>query len=271
MNYLNAINELEAKIKVANHLIRIDELDREISKYDLNGLKKAASLGYGKEDRIKVAALIRQREIEKQALLSGLVRTGLAGLNRLGSSIGSGIQSAANTADKYINNAGNYVRSGINDAYNAGSKAMNNMYYRGMRAFNRAAQPFRSAGAAVQGFGQGLAQGARSLANTPRAVGNALRPAANALYQGFTGNLANGIPKSGSDKTADLRKFVKFASSLSRIYRVEDELSRLNLNGLKKSASLGYAKDERIKAAALVRQREIEKQAFVGLVRSLGI
>ena len=58
------------KIAMARALLNTRAIDDELSTYNLHQLSKSAAVGAYKEERLKVAALIRQSELEKQAFLS---------------------------------------------------------------------------------------------------------------------------------------------------------------------------------------------------------
>jgi len=58
------------KIAMARALFNKRAIDDELSTYNLHQLSKSAAVGAHKEERMKVAALIRQSELEKQAFLS---------------------------------------------------------------------------------------------------------------------------------------------------------------------------------------------------------
>lgn len=303
INYKQEISRLNGEIKLAETLIRINELNKEIAKYNPSQLQKAAAVGAAKEDRIKLAALIRQREIEKQAfagMLGGLARnawkvgakalpaagkfglnTAKTGLNAArgaggltSSALSKGIPGALRYAKAHPGRAipgaaalglgAGLASGGFQDASSAVGKKMqqmgNNAYYKAMRTYNRMAQPFRSVAAGVKGFGQGMYDGAKSMYNLPGALGST-------LYKGFTGGLAN---KQGSDYYNELSANVKIARALARVYAIEDELASCDIHNLQKSAAVGSNKEQRIKAAALVRQhvQEVDnlKQAFLGSV-----
>lgn len=78
------------RIKMAQAVLNMRALDDELRKYDLPSLQKAASAGTGQPRRIKYAALVAQREIEKQAFLSALGRIGSRFLGSAGKALGMG-------------------------------------------------------------------------------------------------------------------------------------------------------------------------------------
>ena len=70
-------NRIKLALDVNNRLQNIRAIDAELTKYNLPVLQKSAAVGAHKEERIKLAALLQQRAIEKQAFMSGLARLGL--------------------------------------------------------------------------------------------------------------------------------------------------------------------------------------------------
>lgn len=109
-------------------------------------------------------------DLEKEAFFGTIAR-----------GIGSGLGAAGN----YIQGLGSAAQKGLNNFADAADQRGKQMYYSGARMFNNAVQPFRAAGAAVGGFGQGLVQGAQNIASLPgqaaNAVVNAGSQAANAV------------------------------------------------------------------------------------------
>lgn len=193
---LEVTNRLKAQIKLAEAMLRLDAINKELAQYDFRSLQKSASFGREKDTRLKVAALIRQRELEKKAFVAAMGNMLRQGAN----AIGQGVSSAANYLGQRglsgaVRDAGNAVGDGIETIENLPGQINNNylrpMYRQGQQMYHNVASPIRNAGAAVQGFGQGLAQGAQSMANIPGAM-------ANTVYKGFTGGLA-GSDKAGFD------------------------------------------------------------------------
>ena len=64
---------------------------------------------------------------------------------------------------------------------------------------------------------------------------------------------------------------IKLASHVLRIHHLRQELETYDPYQLSKSAAIGAHKADRLKAAALVRQIELEKQAFLGSLVGAGI
>jgi hypothetical protein len=67
------------RIKLASAILNLDAIQRELSKYDTHRLFKSAAVGAHKAERMKVAALVRQQEIEKQAIGAFLGQLALGG------------------------------------------------------------------------------------------------------------------------------------------------------------------------------------------------
>jgi hypothetical protein len=59
----------ESRIKQAKCVLNVYKINQELEKYDLHRLQKSAAVGAHKPERLKAAALIRQRELEKQEFL----------------------------------------------------------------------------------------------------------------------------------------------------------------------------------------------------------
>lgn len=162
----------EQKVKAAAELIRsyeqLQNIKDELSNYDLLALQKSAAVGHDKETRIKVAALVRQHEIEKQAFLKAL------------GSLGKGLYNAGSTFAKGVGNAA--------------SEAMVPMRGALRQAKHNVMAPINTAGAAIKGFGQGLVSGpmnmGKGIYNAVGDVGQGLSNASNSLYKGFGGQPA---------------------------------------------------------------------------------
>ena len=69
-------NHIKIALEVNNRIQNIKAIDAELTKYNLPVLQKSAAVGAHKEERIKLAALLQRRAMEKQALM-GLIRAGL--------------------------------------------------------------------------------------------------------------------------------------------------------------------------------------------------
>jgi len=187
--------QFKAQIKLAESMLRLDAIAKELAKYNVQSLQKSASFGRDKATRLKVAALIRQRELEKKAFAAAI-----GAIGRGANAIGQGVSNAASYLGQRglsgaARDAGNAIGDGIETIESLPGQVNNNylkpMYRQGQQMYHNVTAPFRTAGAAVQGFGQGLAQGAQSMANIPGAM-------ANTVYKGFTGGLA-GSDKAGFD------------------------------------------------------------------------
>jgi hypothetical protein len=207
------------RVKIAQHVINMKLLEREMATYNLDRLQKAASDGHSKTARIKFAALVVQHQAEKQALgraLLGGLASGAIGLGRraivgaaglgaqaLGtgaSAVGAGLRAGVRKAPLMATGAaglgGVYGGSQLPSREEMGNtlqkRVVNPAYYGGARMYNNATLPFRKARAAVGGFGQGLEQGARGLAALP---GQGLNAGYNALpdRQDVSQSLGTGI------------------------------------------------------------------------------
>ena len=58
--------------------------------------------------------------------------------------------------------------------------------------------------------------------------------------------------------------------SYDRLHNIKDELRKYDIPALQKSAAVGHDKETRFKVAALVCLQEIENQAFMNALVSLG-
>jgi hypothetical protein len=67
----------QSRVKMARHLLNMQALQREIDIYDVVGLQKAAAANTNRHDRIKLAALMVQHQVEKRAFVTTLVRSRL--------------------------------------------------------------------------------------------------------------------------------------------------------------------------------------------------
>jgi len=74
-----------------------------------------------------------------------------------------------------------------------------------------------------------------------------------------------GFGKSGSARPHTEKRLqnIKLASTILNMHAIGQELAACNLHQLSKSAAVGAHKEERMKAAALIRQYELEKQALL--------
>jgi hypothetical protein len=195
---------IKLALDIHSRIQNIKAIDSELTKYNLPVLQKSAALGAHKEERIKLAALLQQRALEKQALLGQLVRGGAKMLGK-GMQAGKGLMrgagkmgvQGARRAGSYAKNnpgsaaalAGGGALAGtglgalamnpatqLNKTINSGMNQVGGMYDKGM--------------AMLGGFGQGLGQGAQSLMNMPGAL-------ASTLQKGFTGQLGQQMPQRG--------------------------------------------------------------------------
>ena len=195
-------NHIKIALDMHNRIQNIKAIDAELTKYNLPVLQKSAAVGAHKEERIKLAALLQQRAIEKQALLGQLA---MGGAKLLGKGLMGGAKlglNAAKTGVRGARAAGRYAAKNpgsaaglaggaglagvglgsmamnpatqLGQAVNKGTNAISNMYNQGM--------------AMAGGFGQGLGQGAQSLMNLPGAL-------ASTVQKGFTGQLGQNSPQ----------------------------------------------------------------------------
>jgi len=193
---------IKLALDIHSRIQNIKAIDSELTKYNLPVLQKSAALGAHKEERIKLAALLGQRAIEKQALLGGalkLLGKGLMGGAKLGgkAALGAGKMGlrGAGAAGKYAYKnpgsaaalAGGGALAGaglggmamnpatqLNKTINSGMNQAGGMYDKGM--------------AMLGGFGRGAQQGGRSMLQ-------GLLGAGNQLSRGFTGQLGQNSPQ----------------------------------------------------------------------------
>ena len=202
-------------IKLASTILNINAIDREMAKYDVHQLQKSAAVGAHRKQRLKYAALIRQRELEKQAFLGGLARLGMKGMGVLARSGRQGIRMAANglegagrygmAAAKGVNRMGMNAARGAAPHLTAAGRQISRAGTAAARGVGNAikANPMQgAAGAGAVGLGAGmyggqLARGAAGMANAgiqgmgnylnqgANTVGNAVGQAGNTVGQGL--------------------------------------------------------------------------------------
>ena len=85
---------IKLALDIHSRIQNIKAIDSELTKYNLPVLQKSAALGAHKEERIKLAALLQQRSLEKQAIM-GLVRAGLGAGRMLGKGMYGGAKGVA--------------------------------------------------------------------------------------------------------------------------------------------------------------------------------
>jgi len=100
------------RVKMASHAHRIMNLRDELATYDLKKLSKQAAASGQHTQRLKVAALVRQLDIEKKALASSVMRTLFGELKHPG------------LVQKAMSGMGNFIGSGVKGAYGLGSSAV---------------------------------------------------------------------------------------------------------------------------------------------------
>lgn len=171
-------------LDIHNRIQNIKAIDSELTKYNLPVLQKSAALGAHKEERIKLAALLQQRSLEKQAIMGllgkGLMSGAKAGLGAA-KAIGRGIAknpmaAATGIGGLGLGAAGMAAANPAMRAINSGVNQARGMYDRGMAM----------AGGAAQGAQQGL-----------ESMGRGLAGAGNQLLKGFTGQLGRQMPQRG--------------------------------------------------------------------------
>jgi len=82
-------NQSAARVKMASAVLHLDAINRELDSYNLYDLRKSAAIGVRRAERMKVAALIRQRELEKRAFSKAFMgKGGKGGKGGLGQSLG---------------------------------------------------------------------------------------------------------------------------------------------------------------------------------------
>ena len=188
---------IKLALDIHSRIQNIKAIDSELTKYNLPVLQKSAALGAHKEERIKLAALLQQRSLGKQAIM-GLGRAGL-GAGRM---LGKGLMGGAKLGGKAALGAGKYAYKNpgsaaalagggalagaglgrmamnpatqLNKTINSGMNQVGGMYDKGM--------------AMLGGFGRGAQQGGRSMIQ-------GLRGAGNQLSRGFTGQLGQNSPQ----------------------------------------------------------------------------
>jgi len=107
---LRALHEKSAasrqRVKLARHILNLRALQTELARYDVSQLQKSAADNTAKPERLKYAALQIQCQIEKQALIGGLLRgigTGIGyGAKALGG-LGKGTKALGGYTDDAFN------------------------------------------------------------------------------------------------------------------------------------------------------------------------
>ena len=180
---------IKLALDIHNRIQNIKAIDAELTKYNLPVLQKSAALGAHKEERIKLAALLQQRSLEKQAIMGmlggaakmlgkGLMGGAKAGVGA-GKAIGRGIAknpmaAATGIGGLGLGAAGMAAANPAMRAINSGVNQARSMYDQGKAI----------AGGAAQGAQQGL-----------ESMGQGVLGAGNQLFKGFTGQLGqNALP-----------------------------------------------------------------------------
>jgi len=174
----------EVRIKLASHVLRIHHLRQELETYNPYQLSKSAAIGAHKADRLKAAALVRQIELEKQAVLGSLIGAGIGGIGRA---------------------AGGLLAGGAKQAIKSGIKGMG----QGARAGFGVDKAIGRAGVnAATGLAKGVGRGVASAANM---AGRGIGGAAKGMVQGARhgGGLAGAARGAGSGAFKGLGQGIK--------------------------------------------------------------
>ena len=113
----------QLKIKLASAILNLDAIQRELSKYDTHRLFKSAAVGAHKAERMKVAALVRQQEIEKQAIGAFLGKLGLGAAKMGLKGLGGAAKGAAKTVGAGTKMMGQGARGAVQGARGAVQQA----------------------------------------------------------------------------------------------------------------------------------------------------
>ena len=224
---------IKLALDIHNRIQNIKAIDAELTKYNLPVLQKSAAVGAHKEERIKLAALLQQRSLEKQAimgLLGGAAKLlgkgvmggakagvglgkGLAGKapgnvlsgatvpmsQRAGHLLGTGVRRGAQALSGAAGGVGRAIRS--NPMAAATGLGGIGLGAAGMAAANPAMQAINSGVNQARGmYDQGMAmaggfgQGAQQGLES---MGRGLAGAGNQLLKGFTGQLGQQMPQRG--------------------------------------------------------------------------
>tara|TARA_Y100000385_G_scaffold124489_1_gene129387 strand:+ start:4433 stop:4987 length:555 start_codon:yes stop_codon:yes gene_type:complete len=81
---------IKLALDIHSRIQNVKAIDSELTKYNLPVLQKSAAVGAHKEERIKLAALLQQRSLEKQAIMgllggaANMLGKGIMGAGRFG-------------------------------------------------------------------------------------------------------------------------------------------------------------------------------------------
>lgn len=189
----------EVRIKLASHVLRMHHLRQELETYDPYQLSKSAAIGAHKDDRMKAAALVRQIELEKQAVIGGIVggllgggaraaggmlaggakqalKSGIKGVGQ-GAKAGFGVDKAvARTALKAAPAAFNVARRGVDSAANMAGRGIGGAARGMMQGAKGGGGMAGAARGAIGGGAKGVARGIKTdpLAGTALLGGGAM-------------------------------------------------------------------------------------------------
>jgi hypothetical protein len=115
-------NQSAARIKMASAVLHLDAINRELDSYNLYDLRKSAAIGVRRAERMKAAALIRQRELEKRAFSKAIMgKGGKGGKGGLVGTIGKGLGGLKDYAFGAARGAGAAAKKEYNLAAETGS------------------------------------------------------------------------------------------------------------------------------------------------------
>ena len=224
---------IKLALDIHNRIQNIKAIDAELTKYNLPVLQKSATLGAHKEERIKLAALLQQRSLEKQAFMGGLARLGLntaKGMFGGAKGVAKGLVGSPNVASRAATLAGKTSvpmsqRAGhlLGSTARRGAQALSGaaggvgrairsnpmaaatglggigLGAAGMAAANPAMQAINSGVNQARGmYDQGMAMAggfARGANQGFESMGRGLAGAGNQLLRGFTGQLGQNSPR----------------------------------------------------------------------------
>ena len=184
-------NRIKLALDVNNRLQNIRAIDAELTKYNLPVLQKSAAVGAHKEERIKLAALLQQRAIEKQAFMGGLARLGMrAAKGMLGGAkgVGKGLVGSPNVGKAIGGVGGRTLRQAVPMSQRAGH-LLGSTARRGVQAIGSgigaagryaAKNPASAAGLAGGAGLAGMGLGAMAM-NPATQLGQAVNKGTNAV------------------------------------------------------------------------------------------
>lgn len=202
----------KTRIKMAQHLLNMRAIEQEMGRYNVHSLQKMAAVGAGREQRIKYAALLRQYELEKQAFITGLARLAGRGLMGAGKMLGRGAMGATKGLGQMgagaVKGAVRGARSsyGLKGPFSGGSGTLretakqlwNPKNYRGMgNRFTMRAN--HALGLPQEGAKQLRQQAMRDFGNNMlQTAGGALRGSAQGMAQAARANPMNALLGAGA-------------------------------------------------------------------------